>query len=78
MGQYLLVEAQYQVQGLVTDSVGSPLEAAVVVLMDTENGNVLQQGITTVDGKYNMEEPAICSYIFVAWVLNLMLAPLSN
>ena len=51
----VLVFAQYQIQGKVTDPAGSPLEAAVVVLMDSENGNVLQQGITAADGKYNME-----------------------
>ena len=51
----VFVSAQHQIQGRVTDPIGSPLEAAVVVLMDSENGNVLQQGITTADGKYNME-----------------------
>lgn len=51
----VLVSAQHQIQGLVTDSVGSPLEAAVVVLMDSENGNVIRQGITAADGKYNMD-----------------------
>ena len=51
----VLVFAQHQIQGKVTDPAGSPLEAAVVVLMDSENGNVLQQGITAADGKYNME-----------------------
>ena len=30
----VLVFAQYQIQGKVTDPAGSPLEAAVVVLMD--------------------------------------------
>ena len=51
----VLVFAQHQIQGKVTDPAGSPLEAAVVVLMDSENGNFLQQGITAADGKYNME-----------------------
>lgn len=32
--------AQYQVKGSVTDSIGNPLDAAVVILMDAENGNI--------------------------------------
>lgn len=46
--------AQYQLSGIVTDSIGSPIDAAVVVLMDSESGTAIQQGITSTEGKYCM------------------------
>lgn len=45
--------AQYSVKGVVTDSVGAPVESAVVVLMNPENGVAVQQGITACNGEYN-------------------------
>lgn len=47
------IHAQYFVKGCVTDSVGTPIEAAAVVLMNPQNGMTLQQGITTIKGEYN-------------------------
>lgn len=47
--------AQYQVKGSVTDSIGTPLDAAVVVLMDADNGNIISQGITSSNGSYNLD-----------------------
>lgn len=47
--------AQYQVKGSVTDSIGNPLDAAVVVLMDADNGNIVHQGITSANGSYNLD-----------------------
>lgn len=47
------INAQYFVKGCVTDSVGTPIEAAAVVLMNPQNGMTLQQGITTIKGEYN-------------------------
>lgn len=47
--------AQYQVKGSVTDSIGNPLDAAVVILMDAENGNIVHQGITSANGSYNLD-----------------------
>ena len=47
--------AQYQVKGSVTDSIGTPLDAAVVVLMDADNGNIVHQGITSANGSYNLD-----------------------
>ena len=47
--------AQYQVKGCVTDSIGNPLDAAVVVLMNADNGNIVRQGITSADGSYNLD-----------------------
>ena len=46
--------AQYQVKGSVTDSIGNPLDAAVVVLMNADNGNIVRQGITSENGSYNL------------------------
>ena len=46
--------AQHQLAGTVTDSIGKPIDAAVVVLMNAQDGNVIQQGITSLDGKYRM------------------------
>ena len=48
------INAQYFVKGCVTDSVGTPIEAAAVVLMNPQNGMTLQQGITTIKGEYNL------------------------
>lgn len=47
--------AQYQVKGSVTDSIGNPLDAAVVVLMNADNGNIVCQGITLENGSYNLD-----------------------
>lgn len=47
--------AQYSVKGVVTDSVGAPVESAVVVLMNPENGVAVQQGITGCNGEYNLK-----------------------
>lgn len=52
--QSCIAFAQHQVAGTVTDSIGKPVDAAVVVLMNTQDGNVIQQGITSLDGKYRM------------------------
>ena len=52
--QAIISHAQFKVCGTVTDSIGGPIEAAVVVLMDPQNGMTLQQGITTVKGEYNL------------------------
>lgn len=52
--QAIISHAQFKVCGTVTDSIGGPIEAAVVVLMDPQNGMTLQQGITTAKGKYNL------------------------
>lgn len=46
--------AQHLVKGTITDSIGSPLDAAVVVLMNPENGNAIRQGITSPDGTYTL------------------------
>lgn len=47
--------AQFRVGGVVTDSIGAPIEGAVVVLMNPSNGESLRQGITSVDGKYSLD-----------------------
>ena len=52
--QSCIAFAQHQLAGTVTDSIGKPVDAAVVVLMNTQDGNVIQQGITSLDGKYRM------------------------
>ena len=52
--QSCIAFAQHQVAGTVTDSIGKPVDAAVVVLMNTQDGNVIQQGITSLDAKYRM------------------------
>lgn len=52
--QSCIAFAQHQVAGTVTDSIGKPVDAAVVVLMNTQDGNIIQQGITSLDGKYRM------------------------
>lgn len=46
--------AQYQLSGIVTDSIGAPIAAAVVVLMNSESGTTIQQGITSIEGRYYM------------------------
>lgn len=52
--QSCIAFAQHQLAGTVTDSIGKPVDAAVVVLMNRQDGNVIQQGITSLDGKYRM------------------------
>lgn len=52
--QSCIAFAQHQLAGTVTDSIGKPIDAAVVVLMNAQDGNVIQQGITSLDGKYRM------------------------
>ena len=52
--QSCIAFAQHQLAGTVTDSIGKPIDAAVVVLINTQDGNVIQQGITSLDGKYQM------------------------
>lgn len=52
--QSCIAFAQHQLAGTVTDSIGKPIDAAVVVLMNTQDGNVIQQGITSLDGKYRI------------------------
>lgn len=52
--QSCIAFAQHQLAGTVTDSIGKPVDAAVVVLMNTQDGNVIQQGITSLDAKYRM------------------------
>lgn len=47
--------AQYRIEGSVVDSLGSPIDAAVVVLMNPKNGSSITQQITEVDGLYHLE-----------------------
>ncbi len=53
--QSIAASAQYRVQGVVTDSIGTPIDAAVVVLMTPATGVSIGQGITSPDGKYGMD-----------------------
>lgn len=53
--QSIAALAQYRIQGVVTDSIGIPIDAAVVVLMNPETGVSIRQGITFSDGKYSMD-----------------------
>lgn len=46
--------AQYEIKGTVTDSIGQPIDAALVVFMNADDGNVQQQDITSSDGSYKM------------------------
>lgn len=44
--------AQHSVRGQVTDEAGSPIDAAVVTLVNPDNGEALGQYLTTSDGEY--------------------------
>lgn len=43
--------AQHSVRGQVTDEAGSPIDAAVVTLVNPDNGEALGQYLTTSDGE---------------------------
>lgn len=53
--QTVALFAQYQLKGVVTDLKGLPIEAAVVVLINPDNGVTLQQCITSADGQFCMK-----------------------
>lgn len=44
--------AQHSVREQVTDEAGSPIDAAVVTLVNPDNGEALGQNLTTSDGEY--------------------------
>ena len=50
----LIIYAQYHVKGIVIDSIGNPIDAAVVVLMDAQDGNTIQQSIASEQGEYDL------------------------
>lgn len=50
-----LMQAQHQVSGCITDSIGSPIDAAVVIAMNPDNGTMLQQCMTDARGHYRLE-----------------------
>ena len=52
--QYTTIFSQHRIEGTVTDSIGDPIDAAVVMLINPDNGNALLQQMTSTDGKYNM------------------------
>lgn len=52
--QYTTIFSQHRIEGTVTDSIGAPIDAAVVMLINPDNGNALLQQMTSTDGKYNM------------------------
>lgn len=56
--------SQYRVSGVVTDSIGNPVDAAVVAILYPADGTTVCQSITSVDGKYSMEASGdICIYV---------------
>lgn len=44
--------AQHHIEGSVVDSIGTPVESAVVAFIASPSGATLQQGITATDGKF--------------------------
>lgn len=50
----MILSAQYQVKGTVVDSIGLPIDVAVVVLINPNTGTTIQQSMTSSDGIYKM------------------------
>lgn len=56
--------AQHRVSGVVVDSVGHPVDAAVYSFIDNHTGLTLQQGLTTEQGEYSaMVEGRVMLYV---------------
>lgn len=56
--------AQHRVSGVVVDSVGLPVDAAVYSFIDNHTGLTLQQGLTTEQGEYSaMVEGRVMLYV---------------